>query len=299
MNLTTFFFNTRHELRTGWKLSAFVVVLMPVWIATGLAFTFLSAATIGLEDPLHSLALNVLISFIPAVIATLFAARIVEHLPLHVLGIGFLEGWAGNLRAGISIACGLGLLLMIGVFTFGEAQMEWTASQSTPGRMVLTAGILMVAAAFEELIFRGYPLQVLMKGIGPWPAMIGMSCVFGTLHAMNPNASRLGVFNTIVAGMMLSLAYFKTRSLWFPYGLHVAWNICLGMVLGFPLSGLGVASLWTTHVTGTPPLLGGEYGPEGGVIGTLVFLAGTVAVWKIPVQRINYDDRLYKDSSAG
>jgi hypothetical protein len=126
-----------------------------------------------------------------------------------------------------------------------------------------------------------------------------MSCLFGLIHAQNPNASRLGVFNTIVAGVMLSLAYFKTRSLWFPYGLHLCWNVGIGMVMGFPLSGLDLASVWTTQVTGASWLLGGNYGPEAGVLGTFVFLAGAFAVWKFPIERMKYDDRLYKDSRAG
>ncbi len=149
-----------------------------------------------------------------------------------------------------SVAGFLLVLVVVGAKTLGELQLEWTAPHTDPGRMVLTLGILIVAAAFEELIFRGYPMQVLMKGMGPWPAMLIMSSLFGLLHAKNPNSSVLGVFNTIVAGMMLSLAYFKTRSLWFPYGLHLAWNVGTGMVVGFPLSGTGFASTWTAHVNG-------------------------------------------------
>jgi len=295
----SFFFDSRNELRTGWKFSAFVVVLMPVWLATGFALTMAFDQTVGLGNPLHELALNVVISFIPAMIATAFVARIVEHSPLLAFGVGFHEGWKRTFRSGTVIAAGLIIFLMLGSRILGQTHLEWTAPQYTFGQAALTLGLLIVAAAFEELIFRGYPLQVLMKGIGPWPAMVAMSCVFGLLHSRNPNSSRLGVFNTIVAGMMLSLAYFKTRSLWFPYGLHLGWNIGTGMVMGFPLSGLGVASLWTTQVTGASWLLGGQYGPEGGALGTFIFLAGAVAVWKFPIKEIHYDDRLHKDSRAG
>jgi len=295
----SFFFDSQNTLRTGWKLTAFIVVLMPVWIGTGLALTLIADATFGLGNPLHDLALTVVVSFIPAAIATAFAARIVDHAPVHSLGIGFHTGWISNLGTGFGIAGGMMTLLMMGTWILGQVHLEWAASQSAPGRMALTLGILVVAAAFEELIFRGYPLQVLMKGIGPWPAMIVMSCVFGLLHAQNPSSSRLGVFNTIVAGMMLSLAYLKTRSLWFPYGLHLGWNVALGMIVGFPLSGLGVESLWITHVTGSTWLLGGAYGPEGGALGTIVFFAGAVAVWKFPIEKLHYDDRFYKNTRTG
>ncbi len=255
------------------------------------------ASTVS-EDELHRLALDVVINLIPAIIATLFAARIIENIPVEALGLGFHKNWSKNLFAGFSIGGFLLVLVVAGAKLFGEFRLDW-APLINPGRVVLTLGILVVAAAFEELIFRGYPMQVLMKGMGPWPAMLVMSSLFGLLHAGNLNSSILGVFNTIVAGMMLSLAYFKTRSLWFPYGLHLAWNVGTGMLVGFPLSGTGFASIWTAHVNGPSWLLGADYGPEGGVLGTLIFLVGAVVVWKLPTKEMKYDDRLYKNSSVG
>ena len=291
------FLNSRNELRSGWKLSGFVMVWLPLWLATGFAMQVAFNRGEGLGE-LYELALNVVISFIPALIATAFAARIIEHSPLRSFGAGFHEGWLQTFRSGVVIGAGLTILQVLGSRLLGLARFEWTASNSTLGQAAVSLGLLIVAAAFEELIFRGYPLQVLMKGIGPWPAMIAMSCVFGLLHAQNPNSSRLGVFNTLVAGLMLSLAYFKTRSLWFPYGIHLCWNVGTGMVLGLPLSGMNFASLWRSQVSGPAWLLGGEYGPEGGLLGTAIFVAGVVAVWKYPIKEIQYDDRLHQDSGA-
>jgi len=294
----SFFLNSHHELRTVWKLLVFLAILLPVWLATGFVLTLVSAFMFGIQQTgsFSFIALNVFISFFPAVVATLFAAYIVEHLSLSAFGIGFHYGWTSNVVAGIGIAAGLLELEILGSILLGTVRIEWTAWQGNGGRFFLTLAMLIVAAAVEELLFRGYPLQVLIKGIGPWPAMMLMSFIFGMAHAQNPDSSVLGVFNTIVAGAMLSLAYFKTRSLWLPYALHLGWNIGLGMVAGLPLSGMKVASLWTTYVSGSNGLLGGEYGPEGGLLGTLIFLAGAVAVWKIRIRQINYDDRFYKDA---
>jgi hypothetical protein len=293
-----YFLNSNSELRTGWRLAAFVAVLLPVWIAAGLLLTATAFVSFGDLDPFQVIALNVPISFIAAVVATLFATLIVERLSLQPFGIGFHRGWISNVKAGIGIAAGLLVLQLLASIIFGNTTIEWNA-HAPLSRFLLTLGVLVVAAAFEELIFRGYPLQALMKGIGPWPAMIAMSCLFGLLHLQNPGSSALSVFNTIVAGMMLSLAYWKTRSLWLSYAIHLGWNVGLGMVLGFSLSGLNVASLWTTRVSGSALLLGGEYGPEGGLLGTLIFLAGAIAVWKIRIRQINYDDRFYKDARPG
>src|SRR6266853_1897759 len=88
-NMTSAFFNPHHELRSGWKFAVFVLILLPVWVAMSLALSLIFAATIGLEDQLHLLALNSLASLIAALVATVFVARVIEHVPLQVLGIGF------------------------------------------------------------------------------------------------------------------------------------------------------------------------------------------------------------------
>jgi membrane protease YdiL (CAAX protease family) len=174
-----------------------------------------------------------------------------------------------------------------GCAVFGQIQMLWNGFAMI-GALLLATAVLTGAAAFEEIVFRGYPLQVLMRGMGAWPAILLMSVLFGILHAGNPNASALGIINTILAGIWLSAAYLKTRSLWFPYGLHLGWNAGLGLVLGLSLSGLDLASLWTTNVNGLELLVGGGYGPEGGIVGTLSFVAGLglFRLWKGRSQEI-------------
>jgi hypothetical protein len=114
--------------------------------------------------------------------------------------------------------------------------------------------------------------------MGKWPAVMTMSVIFGAMHLNNPNSSLLGSVNTVVAGILLSLAYVRTRSLWLPFGIHVGWNVGLGFVLGFPLSGLDLASLWTTGVAGSDTILGGGYGPEGGLLATFIFASSAVIV---------------------
>ena len=72
-----------------------------------------------------------------------------------------------------------------------------------------------VAAAFEEAAFRGYPFQVLVQAIGPIAATLLASGAFAAAHIGNPNASALGLLNIFLAGVLLSAAYLRTRSLWF------------------------------------------------------------------------------------
>jgi membrane protease YdiL (CAAX protease family) len=182
------------------------------------------------------------------------------------------------LFSGLLLAAGMLGVLLLGCKVAGHLSTQWTGSQAPAVTLLATFLLLLLAALNEELVFRGFPLQVLIDGVGKWPAMAIMSILFGALHMNNPNATILGTFNTIVAGILLSLAYVRTRSLWLPYAIHVGWNVGLGFVLGFALSGLGLASLWTTAVSGSDTILGGGYGPEGGLLGTFIFAGSALIV---------------------
>jgi hypothetical protein len=88
------------------------------------------------------------------------------------------------------------------------------------------------------------------------------------------------VLNTILAGIWLSVAYVKTRSLWLPTGLHFAWNFSLAFIYGFPVSGLRVSQpIFHVEQGGPEWMTGGSYGPEGGALGLIVIVAGAVWVW--------------------
>lgn len=272
------FLNAQHELRTGWKFTLYLVIYTVIFVITALGLAFIFGVTELPSTDLAQLTQSVIVLAVPAVLAILFMARFVEHKPLAVFGVTFHERWQNDLLLGLGISAGMLAFMLIGSALFSQLRITWTAGETPVPSMLFTLLLLIVAAANEELVFRGYPMQVLMRGIGVWPAMMLMSVLFGLLHANNPNATLLGTLNTILAGLMLSVAYLKTRSLWLPYGIHLGWNVGLGMILGFPLSGLDIGSLWTSQTTGGELIVGGSYGPEAGLLATIVFSAAAVAV---------------------
>jgi uncharacterized protein len=270
------FLTPDQKLRAGWKFASYVVFLLFIAIATGAALSAIAAPS----SQLALLALNEVALFVPAVAAMWFTITFTDHRPLRAFGIGFLPHWRRDLFFGLALAGGMLAVLIAGCYAFGYVSMRWTGGQVSPGVLIATFGLLLVAALNEELIFRGFPLQILIEAIGTWPAIIGLSLLFGAIHLQNPNASLLGALNTVVAGILLSIAYVKTRSLWMPYAIHVGWNVGLGFVFGLPLSGIDIASLWTTGTAGSETILGGGYGPEGGLLGTFIFAAAAVIVNK-------------------
>jgi uncharacterized protein len=264
-------FNARHELRSGWKFLLYVFIYIFLLTLTAFSLAFIFDIAEVPDTDLIRLSQSVMVLAVPGILAMVFMARVIENKPLAVFGVTLHERWRNDLLLGLEIAVGMLAVMLAGSALFSQLEVKWTAAQTSPGSMVFTLFLLIVAAANEELVFRGYPMQILMRGIGIWPAILLMSVIFGVLHAENPNATALGTLNTMVAGVMLSVAYLRTRSLWLPFGIHVGWNVGLGMILGFPLSGLDIGSLWTSQTTGSEFVVGGSYGPEAGLLATIIF----------------------------
>jgi len=166
----------------------------------------------------------------------------------------------------------------------GWIELEWKGLGSFDiFAIMITTLIFFILAGFgEELFFRGYPFQTLVESIKAPAAVVIMSVVFSAAHSMNPNISTLALLNIFLAGVWLSIAYLKTRTLWLPAGLHISWNFFQGTIFSYPVSGqvLDGRSLFDTSISGPPLLTGGEFGPEGGLITTVVLIIGTMYIYK-------------------
>jgi membrane protease YdiL (CAAX protease family) len=138
-----------------------------------------------------------------------------------------------------------------------------------------------VAAEAEEAVFRGYAFQALVQGVGVWPAVAGSSVLFALLHANNPNVTPVALANIFLAGVMLAVAYLRTRSLWFATAVHLGWNWTMASLLDFPVSGIVKdMPLYTARETGPDWLTGGAFGPEAGLVASVFIVLGTVWMWR-------------------
>jgi len=295
VSLLPLFVDGRYEVRSGWKFGAyaaiFIVVLLFLNIAVqGLLVVVAPSILLLPRTDVRFLGLNALVLLIPSAISLLVMARI-DKVRASAFGLSLHQGWLRDILTGIGFAGGLLLFTLVGSFLFGNARVESSGSISLLPTIGATFLVLAVAALSEELVFRGYPFQVFLKSLGPWGAMLLISLIFGLLHAPNPGATLLSILNTILAGIFLCRAYLKTRSLWLPYGIHVGWNAGLALVLGYPVSGIDTPSILKTSISGPDWILGGGYGPEGGVLGTVIFLAATIVIGRLPIGRVSPEMR--------
>ena len=138
---------------------------------------------------------------------------------------------------------------------------------------------LVVAALAEELAFRGYPMRRLAETVGPWAAMLVLSVPFGLLHLKNPNATVFSTINVILAGVWLSFAFFSYGGMAYAWGLHFGWNAGLALLFDAPVSGYRFQVPAVEYASGARAWVdGGAFGPEGGMVATIVLIAGTLVV---------------------
>ena len=292
MEIQEIFLNRVGRLRSGWRFGIYAVLLIvSIKLATALAITLFSLIFGASAPSVLSGSWGFIVQgftfLIPATLVGWACGKVLEDLPPRALGWGFHSGWLKDLLFG-SLIGALSLLLATMIATL-PGGLKFTLNAplmfETVGRTLLSSlPIFIIAAAGEEAMFRGYPLQTMARSQLAWVAIIVTSIIFSWGHLDNPNAVPGFTFaNTAIAGVWLAIAYLRTRSLWFPLGVHWAWNWMMGAVLGLPVSGierLTPEPLWRATDLGPAWLTGGSYGIEGGAACTIALLVSTLFIWR-------------------
>lgn len=294
MTVPNILFNNAGRLRSGWRLAIFFAVYYIV-LAFLIAMLFATLPLVlGSTERADALLASgwgfVVQSLIILTTATLLGwlcGRVIEDLPWRALGWKFHRGWLrdlglGSLVGALSLVLAVAIALAVG--GFGFAASGWAAWPLILKTLVGAGLIFVVAAAAEEALFRGYPLQTVLRSWPAWLALVPTSIMFAGVHLANPNVARGYTFvNTALAGVWLAVAYLRTRSLWFPLGVHWAWNWTMGALLGLPVSGITSitpAPLLRATDHGPAWLTGGAYGIEGGLACTLALILSTLFIWR-------------------
>ena len=183
---------------------------------------------------------------------------------------------------GAALGWGLVVLAVLPMAVAGTLHVHFWTQPRAFGLLLLNLLTLAVAALAEEVAFRGYSYRRLIEAIGPIAATILMSLLFGLGHVLNPGATWASTLVTILAGVLLSVAWLRTHGLWLGWGLHFAWNASMGILFGLPISGINdFSSIIQTRAFGRPWLTGGDYGPEGAGITVIVLLIGIVVLVRV------------------
>lgn len=283
----------QHSFRTihpGWRLGIFLLLLtiLAATLAAGFyAIHLPSQRQNGVLQPLPLL--GTAVGIVAVVLgATVVCLKFLEGRSLATIGL-----MAGRSRW-TSIAVGLLLGGIVPIVVSGLLSAAgFAAIQPThlSGSEIATATAPMIAAtlllsSWEEIVFRGYPLQLLCEISGPWLAAIVTGLLFGLAHSGNPGANWLGFLNTALNGVLLAWVVMRSGSLWLGCAYHAGWNLTASTLLGMRDSGTSApGSPFLTTLSGPEWLSGGSYGFEASLVTGLVEMA-VLTVLVLNVRRL-------------
>lgn len=296
----------RPTLGAFWNLLLYILLLAGLWGAQQVLFfvpathptppsaTYTALTPPQTNDlPLTPYTIIEAIDFIAIFMVSLLMATL-ESRNIGVFGLGgrqpfarFLHGalW-GLIAMSILIATLRGLHLLV----FDTRVLHGTSILAAGASQLL---LFLLVGLFEEYLFRGYIQFTLTRGllflgnrlsqrhartIAFWIAALLTSAIFLYAHTRNTGEDWLGLIQIFLAGIVFVFALWRTGSLWWGIGFHMAWDWSQSFLYGVPDSGgLMQGRLFATHALGKPLLSGGTVGPEGSILCIPVFLL-TIAI---------------------
>jgi hypothetical protein len=295
MNTTGLFIDPQTRLlRSGWRAAVFFALLYSPRLALGwILNTGQTASVTAIDVSVDTIfAYAVLIVWVGAV--SRFSLRFFDKLKFSSLGFCLHSGWRRDVLKGFAMSAVMivlvvmlqsaigGTRLSFNPSWLGEQGIDYAGAGDVAAEIFWALLLLIAAGAFEELIYRGYAFQTLLRGSSAIVPVLLFSVFFGLAHWNNPSRNVFSTANTVLAGVWLSVAYLKTRSLWFPTALHAGWNWTMGSLFGLPVSGLRIPENPILVSTGGDAewLTGGSYGSEGGAAATIVLILAIIVVWR-------------------
>lgn len=195
------------------------------------------------------LALHEIAKLIVTTGSVLLVAHVIDERDLGSFGLKRDRTAFADFCAGLLIT-----FLVLGINFLIELQLGFAQvvgfawERQMPLSIILyTLGTFLVFAFVgwsEELLSRGFHLQVLEDGFNRFWAILISSVIFSYLHRYNPEMTPYGYFFIFLAGLVFAYAYLRTGQLWLSMGLHAGWDFFLAVgFFGIPISGLRIFHL--------------------------------------------------------
>ena len=263
-----------------WRILFFLAVAyVTAYVLTSLAPLTVSAFDI--TPGTAQLAVYPLIFPVALLTAHVFVLRLFERGK----GWAFVSMDGGAARPG-SLVFGASLgVLPIAIPTLlllvaGQYVLQPTPDGSWIAATLRTSAILLPAALWEELFFRGYPFAVIREAMGWRWALLVTSFAFGLVHIQNGGSGPQNITIVIVAGFLIGMVLIVTKSFYAAWAAHFAWNWV--MACGFHVSVSGnpfERPDYELIAVGPAWLTGGPWGPEGGLAAGVGLFAAVFYVY--------------------
>ena len=218
-----------------------------------------------------------LFSFAFISLLVFFRVKVIEKRSLSSIGFN-KNNWLKKYSLGFLIGLVMMSIIVLILLSFGYITVEKNPIQlvgisAISSILVILFGWI-IQGATEEILTRGWLLNVLSTKYNIGVGLLISSTLFGLMHLTNTNVNYIAVINIILVGLFYGLYVIKTNDLWAVCGMHSAWNFAQGNIFGFEVSGLDVSvgSLIDLNLVGNNVITGGAFGPEAGIIATFILL---------------------------
>lgn len=291
------FVNKNKQIRSGFKLIIFILLystcaILFMNILTEFVTTKVLKVNSGAQGYLQAqnylinnqvgLTLSKLVDTIVIFMVIFILLKVLDNKGLKDIGLNSII----KNRFGLLLGLVLGAVSMIIIFVILLVSNNITLSNSLvkpsfSSSILIGIPLFILVAISEEIMCRGYILNTLNQMKKPWLSAAISSAIFAFLHLANPNVKLVGILNIFLVGLLFSCMYIRTKSLWMAIGYHFAWNYFQGNIFGFPVSGQTQSNgIYIIKGVKENILTGGAFGPEGGILVSIVIIAGMIFVWK-------------------
>lgn len=219
-----------------------------------------------------------LFSFAFISLLVFFRVKVIEKRSFSSIGFN-KNNWLKKYSLGFLIGLAMMSIIVLILFPFGYITVEKNPIQPVGISAIASVLVILlgwiIQGATEEIVTRGWLLNVLSTKYNIGVGLLISSTLFGIMHLTNPNVNYIAVINIILVGLFYGLYVIKTNDLWAVCGMHSAWNFAQGNIFGFKVSGLDVSvgSLIDLNLVGSDFVTGGIFGPEAGITATFILLA--------------------------
>lgn len=289
--------NKYSEVRSGWKI--FLVFLLTyalsftislvIGMVLGLAFLTLGDGALPFESEsiqnilngdlglmISTSLSNAIIILSCIVIWKIFEKKKVSEMGLTNFKKGYKEFISGLLFGAIAISIVAIILLLM-----GNVRLVNSVSKPQLSVALLEGLILFIFVGFgEEILGRAYIMSVLKQTRNKWIVLIISSVIFAILHLGNNGISILAFINLFLVGLLFGYMFMKSKNIWMSIGYHITWNYFQGYIWGFQVSGITTSGLYKIENINNNIINGGLFGPEGGLIVTIVTCIAFYIVYK-------------------
>lgn len=280
------FKNKYNEVRSGWKillvfLLSYALIFgasMLIGVIIGMILLIKGKSDYLINFNIESTAeyelifqISTSISNILFIISCIIIWKLFEKKKINKMGITSIKNGYKELCVGLILGAITMSIVAIIIIAIGNVKLINPISKPQISISLLYGLIGFIFVGFgEEILSRGYIMSVLKQTRNKWLILIGPALIFAALHLGNDGIDVLSFVNLFLVGVLFAYMFMKSKNIWMPIGYHITWNYFQGYIWGFGVSGISVNGLYKVENITNNIINGGAFGPEGGIIVTIV-----------------------------